>query len=35
VRDGASPMVTGEDGRQALETAMDIIEQVEAWTRKI
>jgi predicted dehydrogenase len=35
VRDGASPMVTGEDGRQALETAMDIIEQVEAWTREI
>ena len=33
VRDGASPMVTGEDGKQALETAMDIIEQVEAWTR--
>ena len=32
-RDGASPMVTGEDGKQALETAMDIIEQVEAWTR--
>ncbi len=35
VRDGASPVVTGEDGKQALETAMDIIEQVEAWTRNI
>ncbi len=31
-RDGASPMVTGEDGKQALETAMDIIDQVEEWT---
>lgn len=28
-RDGASPMVTGEDGKQALETALDIIDQVE------
>ncbi len=35
VCDGASPVVTGEDGKQALETAMDIIEQVEAWTRKV
>ena len=35
VRDGASPVVTGEDGKQALETAMNIIEQVEAWTRKV
>ena len=33
VRDGASPVVTGEDGKQALETALDIIEQVEQWTR--
>jgi predicted dehydrogenase len=33
VRDGASPVVTGEDGKQALETAMDIIEQVKAWTQ--
>ena len=32
-RDGASPMVTGEDGKQALETALDIIDQVEEWTR--
>jgi predicted dehydrogenase len=33
VRDGASPVVTGEDGKQALETALDIIGQVEEWTR--
>ena len=33
VRDGTAPVVTGEDGRQALETAMDIIAQVDAWTR--
>ncbi len=33
VRDGTPPVVTGEDGRQALETAMDIIAQVDAWTR--
>ncbi len=32
-RDGASPMVTGEDGKQAPETALDIIDQVEEWTR--
>ena len=32
-RDGASPMVTGKDGKQALETALDIIDQVEEWTR--
>ncbi len=32
-RDGASPMVTGEDGKQALETALDIIDQVEEWTQ--
>ena len=32
-RDGASPVVTGEDGKQALETALDIIDQVEKWTR--
>ncbi len=32
-RDGASPMVTGEDGKQALKTALDIIDQVEEWTR--
>jgi len=35
VRDGGSPVVSGEDGKQALETAMDIIEQVEAWSRGI
>ncbi len=33
VRDGASPVVTGEDGKRALETAMDIIAQVDEWTR--
>lgn len=33
VRDGTPPVVTGEDGRQALETAMDIVEQVDAWFR--
>ena len=32
VRDGTPPIVSGEDGRQALETAMDIITQVDAWT---
>lgn len=33
VRDGTQPLVTGEDGKQALETAMDIIAQVDEWTR--
>lgn len=33
IRDGTPPVVSGEDGRQALETAMDIIAQVDAWTR--
>ncbi len=33
VRDGTPPMVTGEDGKQALETAMDIVAQVDEWTR--
>ena len=33
LRDGTPPIVTGEDGRQALKTAMDIIDQVDAWTR--
>jgi predicted dehydrogenase len=33
VRDGTRPLVSGEDGRQALETARDIIAQVDAWTR--
>lgn len=33
VRNGTPPVVTGEDGRQALETAIDIIAQVDAWTR--
>jgi predicted dehydrogenase len=30
---GTPPIVTGEDGRQALKTAIDIIDQVDAWTR--
>ncbi len=34
VREGTQPLVTGEDGKQALETAMDIIAQVDAWTRQ-
>jgi len=33
VRDGTPPVVSGEDGRRALQTAMDIIAQVEDWTR--
>jgi len=33
VRDGTRPLVTGEDGRQALQTATDIIAQVDEWTR--
>jgi len=33
VRDGTPPMVSGEDGLQALKTAMDIIAQVDEWTR--
>ena len=33
VRDGTPPVVSGEDGRRALETAMDIVAQVEDWTR--
>ena len=32
-RDGTRPLVTGEDGRQALETATNIIAQVDEWTR--
>jgi predicted dehydrogenase len=32
IRQGTPPLVSGEDGRQALETAMDIVAQVEAWT---
>ena len=33
VRDATPPLVSGEDGRRALETAMDIIGQVADWTR--
>ena len=33
VRAGTPPVVTGQDGRQALKTAIDIIDQVDAWTR--
>jgi len=33
VRNGTTPVVTGEDGMQALKTAMDIIAQVDEWTR--
>jgi len=33
VRDGTPPVVSGEDGLQALKTAMDIIAQVDEWTR--
>ena len=33
IRDGTPAVVSGEDGRQALETAMDIIGQVDEWTR--
>ena len=33
VRDGSPPVVSGEDGKQALETAIDIIAQVDEWTR--
>lgn len=33
VRNGTPPMVSGEDGMQALKTAIDIIAQVDAWTR--
>jgi predicted dehydrogenase len=33
VRDGTPPLVSGEDGRRALETARNIIAQVDAWTR--
>jgi len=32
-RDGTPPIVSGEDGKQALKTAIDIIAQVDAWTR--
>jgi predicted dehydrogenase len=32
VRNGTPPLVSGEDGKQALETAIDIIAQVDAWT---
>ena len=32
-RDGTRPLVTGEDGRRALETATTIIAQVDEWTR--
>jgi len=33
VREGTRPLVTGEDGRQALQTATEIIAQVDEWTR--
>jgi predicted dehydrogenase len=33
VRDGTPPVVSGEDGLHALKTAMDIIAQVDEWTR--
>ena len=33
IRDGTPPVVSGEDGRQALQTAMHIIAQVDEWTR--
>ena len=33
IRGGTAPLVSGEDGRQALKTAIDIIAQVDAWTR--
>ena len=33
-RDGTPPLVTGQDGKQALETAMDIVAQVDEWTRR-
>ncbi len=33
VRDDTPPMVTGQDGKQALETAIDIVAQVDEWTR--
>ena len=33
VRDDTPPMVTGQDGKQALETAIDIVVQVDEWTR--
>jgi predicted dehydrogenase len=33
VRNGTRPLVTGEDGRQALQTATEIIAQVDEWTR--
>lgn len=32
-RNGTPPIVSGEDGKQALKTAIDIIAQVDAWTR--
>ena len=32
IRDGTPALVSGEDGRQALETAIDIIAQVQTWT---
>ena len=35
VRNGTPPVVSGEDGRQALETAKTIVTQVEEWTRLI
>jgi predicted dehydrogenase len=31
IRNGKPPVVSGEDGRQALQTAMDIVAQVEEW----
>jgi predicted dehydrogenase len=32
IREDTPPVVSGEDGRQALETAMDIVAQVAAWS---
>ena len=33
IRDGTPPVVSGEDGRQALQTATEIIAQVDEWAR--
>ncbi len=33
IRDGTAPLVSGEDGRQALQTATEIITQVDEWAQ--
>ena len=35
VREGKAPLVSGEEGKRALETALVIVDQLEAWFRSV